>query len=294
MWKYPELVDDIIPWVALLVAWHFTWEFVLDTKWARRSAGVIGKKVNHLIIWPLVFLVGGGVSVLYWVGINKSLMRLSAIAAQRHAALTNPERETAATNRTPMNRAAEAPAPPHLTLVYPPGEKPPPPPPAPTTKPVMIAPEKIAYRNVMTGYGSTYVFTIKSNSNFDLYSVVAKMSVESSAVQRDEYEVSVNEENRRVIYDENDGKISDPIILNITDHPSNFLGSWIIVYRLKPHETRDINVRLVVKGDSSINVSSSILSYESSPQALVADRGRVMLHFLDKWVAVWMEPRQPR
>jgi len=90
MWKYPELVDDIIPWVALLVAWHFTWEFVLDNKWARRGAVAIGKDVNRLLIWPLVFIVGGGVSVLYWIGINKSLTRLSAIAAQRHAALTNP------------------------------------------------------------------------------------------------------------------------------------------------------------------------------------------------------------
>ena len=72
MWKYPELVDDIIPWVALLVAWHFTWEFVLDTKWARRSAGVIGKKVNHLIIWPLVFLVG--VEFLSFIG-SESISR---------------------------------------------------------------------------------------------------------------------------------------------------------------------------------------------------------------------------
>jgi len=24
MWKYPELVDHIIPWVALAVVWHLT------------------------------------------------------------------------------------------------------------------------------------------------------------------------------------------------------------------------------------------------------------------------------
>ena len=38
LWKYPELVDSIIPWVALAVCWHITWEFVLDTKPVRRVA----------------------------------------------------------------------------------------------------------------------------------------------------------------------------------------------------------------------------------------------------------------
>ena len=85
MWKYPELVDDIIPWVALLIAWHFTWEFVLDTRPVRGATIALGKRVNRMLIWPLVFLIGGGVSLLYWVGISKSLNRLASIAKQKAA-----------------------------------------------------------------------------------------------------------------------------------------------------------------------------------------------------------------
>ncbi len=85
MWKYPDLVDDIIPWVALLVAWHLTWEFVLDTGVVRRGAAAFRKRVNRVWIWVLVFLIGGGVSVIYWIGIQKALTRLASLAAQRTA-----------------------------------------------------------------------------------------------------------------------------------------------------------------------------------------------------------------
>jgi len=85
MWKYPDLIDDIIPWVALLIAWHLTWEFVLDTKWCRHWAIAIRKQVNKVWLWVIVFLIGGMVSVLYWAGINKSLMGLASLAAERTA-----------------------------------------------------------------------------------------------------------------------------------------------------------------------------------------------------------------
>jgi hypothetical protein len=65
MWKYPELIDPIIPWVALGIAWHVTWEFVLDTKLCRSGAVALGKRVNRMWIWILVFLIGGGISLLY-------------------------------------------------------------------------------------------------------------------------------------------------------------------------------------------------------------------------------------
>src|SRR5690348_14195452 len=82
MWKYPELIDRIIPWIAFLIAWHLTWEFCLDTKLARRGAVAVAMRVNRMLIWPLVFVVGGAVSLVYWFGINKSLARLASMAAQ--------------------------------------------------------------------------------------------------------------------------------------------------------------------------------------------------------------------
>jgi hypothetical protein len=83
MWKYPELVDDIIPWVALLVVWHFTWEFVLDTRAVRRVAISVQRQLAPMLAWILVFFIGGTISCLYWAGINKSLSRLASVGAQR-------------------------------------------------------------------------------------------------------------------------------------------------------------------------------------------------------------------
>jgi|ERR1035441_3542980 hypothetical protein len=175
-------------------------------------------------------------------------------------------------------------------------DKPPPTPKPEIAKPVLAAvtvtPERMEFRSVMAGYGSTYTFTIKSNSDSDLYSVVAKLSIESEAIQRQVYEVSANEGNRRLIYEGEEGKIYDPVILDIVDNGSHFPGAWILVYRLKAHESRDIDLRLSLGDNSSVNVSSSILCFQTTPQPLVADKGRVMFKFLDKWIGVWFEPKQ--
>jgi hypothetical protein len=93
MWKYPELVDDIVPWVALAVLWHFTWELILDTKAIKRWSVALHKAVRPMIAWSLVFLLGGVVSLLYWWGINKSMTRLATMAAAR-AARIKPTPET--------------------------------------------------------------------------------------------------------------------------------------------------------------------------------------------------------
>jgi hypothetical protein len=84
MWKYPEVVDDIIPWVALAITWHLTWEFGLDTEVVRGKAIAIRRRVNRMWIWPLVFFVGGSISLLYWVGINKALIALATAARHKH------------------------------------------------------------------------------------------------------------------------------------------------------------------------------------------------------------------
>jgi hypothetical protein len=85
VWKYPELVDDIVPWLVLGFLWHLTWDFILDTKLGHRLGVTLGRKVNKMVAWPLVFLIGGSVSVLYWRGVNTTLVRLAAIASERAA-----------------------------------------------------------------------------------------------------------------------------------------------------------------------------------------------------------------
>jgi hypothetical protein len=117
MWKYPEFVDDIIPWVALVVAWHFTWELILDTRWCRGAAVAFGKKVNRVLIWFVVFLIGGTISLVYWAGINKSLGRLASLAAQRAAKAKSLEPPVSLTPKqpAPIPTPPPAPAPQHHT-----------------------------------------------------------------------------------------------------------------------------------------------------------------------------------
>jgi len=109
MWKYPELVDPIVPWVALAVAWHITWD-VLDARSVRHGAVALAKRGNRMAIWILVFAVGGAVSLLYWYGIHKSLRRL----AQAHEAYETKHRyagapEVPAISLTPTHSNATSP-----------------------------------------------------------------------------------------------------------------------------------------------------------------------------------------
>lgn len=32
IWKYPETIDTIIPWILLLITWHLIWETVLQVE----------------------------------------------------------------------------------------------------------------------------------------------------------------------------------------------------------------------------------------------------------------------
>jgi len=151
--------------------------------------------------------------------------------------------------------------------------------------PVTVTPDHIEFQRVMSGVGSTYVFTIRSNSDADLYSVVTKIGIESLDVARSDYLIDADEQNRRVIYDEKDGQISDPIILGITDNDTHFPSGWVLIYRLKSHESREIRVRVDVKNEP-INVVASVAGFETTPQALVSNNGRLSFRFLDKWIYI--------
>lgn len=81
MWKYPELIDPIIPWAALLVMWHLTWEFCLDTAWLRNFASKMKGK-HPQMIWIGAFFVGGLISIVYLTGIKSGLNDLAEASAR--------------------------------------------------------------------------------------------------------------------------------------------------------------------------------------------------------------------
>ena len=46
MWKYPELIDDVIPWVSVGIAWLLTRDYALDMETFRRWALSFGEKAS--------------------------------------------------------------------------------------------------------------------------------------------------------------------------------------------------------------------------------------------------------
>jgi hypothetical protein len=74
-WKYPELVDRYIPWVALLVGWHATWEFIYEPckVWLGRLTTEMPREVK----WIYIAIVVIGLSILYLHWIKEGLTALS-------------------------------------------------------------------------------------------------------------------------------------------------------------------------------------------------------------------------
>jgi hypothetical protein len=81
LWKYPDYIGRIVPWLSLLILWHVTWLF-LNWDPVKSQARVAFERFGRMG-WILAFLFGGCVSLLYWHGIG---LGLSALAKQHLAA----------------------------------------------------------------------------------------------------------------------------------------------------------------------------------------------------------------
>jgi Leucine-rich repeat (LRR) protein len=95
--KYPELIESVIPVLALMIFWHLTWEYGLKPAAVKANAARILGGVGRMA-WILVFVAGGLVSVLYWYGIKAGLSELAALHAESLSpstvAQTSPTAET--------------------------------------------------------------------------------------------------------------------------------------------------------------------------------------------------------
>ncbi len=77
--KFPESLDSVIPWIALAVLWHLTWEFVLDPL---RSRAISFANRMGRMAWLIAFCVGGLVSLAYFYSIKVGIADLG----KQHAA----------------------------------------------------------------------------------------------------------------------------------------------------------------------------------------------------------------
>lgn len=162
--------------------------------------------------------------------------------------------------------------------------------PAPVTTPppVTVSPETIAFWGLT---GSTYTFTVRSLSDVDLYSVVVKVGVESKSLRvGKDFEIRVPKESVHLIYDGKEGQLFDPVILDVIDNPpSQFSGAWVLMYRLKAHEAREITLKRI-KASDEVSASASILGFDPVPQPLIAEHGKVKFRFLDKYIEEGIVP----
>ncbi len=104
--KYPKLIDSIIPVIVLLIVWHLTWEYILQWRPIKAAAVGFGRRCKPVLAWPLVFIAGGMVSILYWYGISRSLQRLATLEAIREAGKKSNQPSPAVSSPAPKPVAA--------------------------------------------------------------------------------------------------------------------------------------------------------------------------------------------
>src|SRR5258708_39104606 len=80
VWKYPELVESIIPWIALAVMWHATWEFVLEP--SKEGIQRLTKGAPVEVKWIFSIFLFVAASLCYHQGINNALRALADYRAR--------------------------------------------------------------------------------------------------------------------------------------------------------------------------------------------------------------------
>ncbi|MGA9055163.1 MAG: hypothetical protein WB763_01490 [Terriglobia bacterium] len=81
LYRYPETIETVIPWIALAILWHITWEFGYQADFFKKTAIAAKGRWGHMWwTWVIAFAVGGTISVGYWYLIKVGLEEL----ANRH------------------------------------------------------------------------------------------------------------------------------------------------------------------------------------------------------------------
>ena len=79
--KYPATIDSVIPWIALAILWHLTWEVVLQSQFVKSWSIAVKRKLG-IMAWVVAFVAGGLISVGYLASVKGGLAKLDAIGAK--------------------------------------------------------------------------------------------------------------------------------------------------------------------------------------------------------------------
>jgi hypothetical protein len=88
VWKFPETLDPLIPWILWAIFAHLTWEVLLERETVKLYVGNIAQRRKRSVMtWIVAFVVGGLISLGYVLLAKVSVHKLTAFGANRgHAA----------------------------------------------------------------------------------------------------------------------------------------------------------------------------------------------------------------
>jgi hypothetical protein len=78
--RFPETFDGVVPWLALAVLWHLTWQYILSTGLVKSKAIIAYQRWGAMwVTWIIIFCAGGGLSLGYWYSIQRGIAKLVAV-----------------------------------------------------------------------------------------------------------------------------------------------------------------------------------------------------------------------
>lgn len=85
VWKFPETLDPIIPWILWTIFAHLTWETILENERVKSYAGgIVERRKVSLMMWLIAFALGGLISVGYLWLAGRSLRKLTEFGKSHH------------------------------------------------------------------------------------------------------------------------------------------------------------------------------------------------------------------
>lgn len=78
VWRYPELLDRVIPWLCFGILWHLTIE-IGDVRVCKdKSRSAYQRWGKRPMSWLIAFGIGGCISLVYWYSVSYGLAELAA------------------------------------------------------------------------------------------------------------------------------------------------------------------------------------------------------------------------
>src|SRR5260370_25311180 len=109
LWKYPELLDTVVPWLIFGILWHLTLEIGEIHFFKEKSKRAYQTRGKRSMTWLIVFAIGGCISLVYWYSIGYGLAELAALAKKPPLPLVSEATKPPETKAQPPRGSAPEP-----------------------------------------------------------------------------------------------------------------------------------------------------------------------------------------